>query len=727
MWSNVLQQFKNMTRNMNSNLLGQSKMGREEPATETMEETVVESVQEQADRETRKLIVKRSAIEPKKIVRLPLPRPSIYKPQQRDAARKVLDHFSKNNRYVILAAYTQSGKTGTFHMTISEMFKSGAIEQVLLITGSNEKELSIQYEADMKKYNGEHYRNGKIHILMRQNLEKDMVKYVPHNSDTKTLIVWDESHLVQTEKQTVDKTFKMCGIPANGDSATLELRNLYILSVSASGFSETSDIVHRQDASNTKQVVFIQPGNSYRGIEYYYRNGLIHKIFPFNSKPRLNYVMSNYGLNKYNIIRVRGKQSSTIIVNYCAEKGYDVKYFNSEKKDISLADMNEAPARTTVVLVDGCLRVGKVIPKKHIGFVWENAKGAKTDVTIQGLLGRVTGYSTDVTPEGYDPAGNIHIFISDKLLKEGGNNEIDRYIQMMEDLRKKSDDPAHMISALPQKGMNIKKEKKEVERERRDRDTYYTHTYLLPLSGLNKIPSRVKADVLKYLTETPSDDIIGNLRVSPEQGQEIKETLEDIDASDFVYRNLGAAQFEPLKGRENAEKSWRNKTDWPIVIQDNAPVFILHDEEKVYIFFQTYSKGLETVTVDLSEQVPKTTGREIFCRKYSIMPSGPGPLYSIPQDALYRPSIMEKSLREFIGDWTEYINGRRNVRIEPSIEFNNDWKFDRETYKYKTKKDNLLEKLKEKLEGEFPIKMSILYNRPGEGHFTIRNIQWEGA
>jgi hypothetical protein len=158
-----------------------------------------------------------------------------------------------------------------------------------------------------------------------------------------------------------------------------------------------------------------------------------------------------------------------------------------------------------------------------------------------------------------------------------------------------------------------------------------------------------------------------------------------------------------------------------------VPVFILHDEEKVYIFFQTYSAGLETVSISLSEHVPKTTGREIFCRKNPIMPSGPGPLYSIPQEALYRPSIMEKSLRDFIGDWTEYINGRRNVRIEPSIEFTKDWKFDRETYKYKTKADNLLENLKEKLEAEYRIKMSILYNRPGEGHFTIRSIQWEGT
>ena len=43
MWSNVLQQFKNMTRNMNTNLLGQSRIGREEPVAETEEKAGTET------------------------------------------------------------------------------------------------------------------------------------------------------------------------------------------------------------------------------------------------------------------------------------------------------------------------------------------------------------------------------------------------------------------------------------------------------------------------------------------------------------------------------------------------------------------------------------------------------------------------------------------------------------------------------------------------------------
>ena len=210
------------------------------------------------------------------------------------------------------------------------------------------------------------------------------------------------------------------------------------------------------------------------------------------------------------------------------------------------------------------------------------------------------------------------------------------------------------------------------------------------------------------------------MAVSDGQTQEIKEVLENIDADDIIYRNLHAPQFETLKGRENAEKSWQNKTDWPITIQNSQPVIILHDEEKVYIFFETYSEGLI-----IHRPVAKTNGREVFCRTYSIMPAGPGAKYSIPSTAQYQPSIMEKSLREFIGDWVEYVDGKRNIRIEPSIDFvNMDWRFDRATYKHKTKSDNLLEKMKTKLEAEFSVIIAITYNRPAEHHFTIRSIQW---
>jgi hypothetical protein len=51
-----------------------------------------------------------------------------------------------------------------------------------------------------------------------------------------------------------------------------------------------------------------------------------------------------------------------------------------------------APLRTTVILLKDRLRAGKVVPKDHIGFVWEDSASSKTDVLVQALLGRMCGY-----------------------------------------------------------------------------------------------------------------------------------------------------------------------------------------------------------------------------------------------------------------------------------------------------------------------------------------------
>jgi hypothetical protein len=54
--------------------------------------------------------------------------------------------------------------------------------------------------------------------------------------------------------------------------------------------------------------------------------------------------------------------------------------------------LEDAPLVTTVVIVRGRLRAGKVVPKTHVGFVWEGANKSKTDVLVQGLVGRMCGY-----------------------------------------------------------------------------------------------------------------------------------------------------------------------------------------------------------------------------------------------------------------------------------------------------------------------------------------------
>ena len=67
--------------------------------------------------------------------------------------------------------------------------------------------------------------------------------------------------------------------------------------------------------------------------------------------------------------------------------------------------------QTTVILLKDRLRAGKVVPKEHIGFVWEDATSSKTDTLVQGLLGRMCGY--------YDPGQYVpKIFLPLSVIEE---------------------------------------------------------------------------------------------------------------------------------------------------------------------------------------------------------------------------------------------------------------------------------------------------------------------
>jgi hypothetical protein len=67
--------------------------------------------------------------------------------------------------------------------------------------------------------------------------------------------------------------------------------------------------------------------------------------------------------------------------------------------------------------------MGKNVEKKHVLFVMETAKTSRTDTVLQGLLGRVCGYS-----EGSD---EIVVFLHKKIVT---SDEIDRYITMVDEL-----------------------------------------------------------------------------------------------------------------------------------------------------------------------------------------------------------------------------------------------------------------------------------------------------
>ena len=317
---------------------------------------------------------------------------------------EIIEAFTKQ-RYCLLNALTQSGKTGVLQTVIKIMLSQNKVKTALIITGSAETALKKQFIEDKLEYNNEH--KDKISILML----KDLMKFnVPGNNLNDVLIVCDESHLVQSNDQTLDKFYTKFRIPSDGNNEILQSKNCYILSVSATPFSEISVLHHK---NQSKKYIQLKPGASYRGVEYYLKNNCIQPYIDI--RKQIDDIIS-FG-NRWNIIRTNNKEIDTL-KKLCDEKKIDFYEYHTGKSTISIDELSNKPVQPSIIAILGRLRCGQVIPKQHIGSVWETSKTINTDTCIQGLTGRVTGYSSYDISHGYDKDYNIQIYLPSKLIKE---------------------------------------------------------------------------------------------------------------------------------------------------------------------------------------------------------------------------------------------------------------------------------------------------------------------
>jgi hypothetical protein len=305
------------------------------------------------------------------------------------------------------------------------MFENGDITHAYIICGSTELTLRQQAEEDTQKYNPEYYRTREherqeqeqtIQVLFRQDF-KNANNFCTRNA----LIICDETHLVQRIDQELAAFLRTHNISMDGNPAALEANNCYVVSVDATPYSELASLAHKETPYD-KIVVELESGEGYVGIEQYYYAGQITSTFSLNtiqnqrrfvdlvhqtnraSPNRNTYVMMRLNTSRAN------RETERHVRNLATENGWDVLQYTSESRDIAITrkeeeDLNaghrrvipytcmeDEPTRPTIIIVRGCLRAGKVVPKYYVNFVWEGARVSKTDAILQGLLGRVNGY-----------------------------------------------------------------------------------------------------------------------------------------------------------------------------------------------------------------------------------------------------------------------------------------------------------------------------------------------
>lgn len=359
---------------------------------------------------------------------------------QKKTGRSVIKAFNEESfNHVLLLAQMQMGKSGTYWYVIFTMlFGNYGIDNVIVMSGNREIELFEQVQQDKIKYT-EWYLNQKhviesctekkinaikrtiekkIRILWGGDLGKDQGSVLPN-----TLIVWDESHFAQSRENKPYVFLEKNNLTHLIDGSNTENeKNIKILTVSATPFSELVLNINKRVC----KTIRLNPSENYYGVSYYKNKNAIKPSFQVSEEnfELMKELISSYkDEKKYIIVRVTNQKGLSLMVQVCNELNVDCKEYNAKRKDIAIEQMKEVPDKLTVIVISGMLRMGKVVPKEHIAMVFESStqgNNKKTDTVLQGLLGRMCGYTTK--ENGFD----VKIYIEDSLIQQL-DCYIDRY------------------------------------------------------------------------------------------------------------------------------------------------------------------------------------------------------------------------------------------------------------------------------------------------------------
>jgi len=368
-------------------------------------------------------------------------------PEQLEATASILAGY-ETQRYSILFAQMQSGKTHTYLAVACEMLRCHQIQHVVIFSGNAETELKKQTIKSRSEFIQYQYRNYLKNIVsdidecIYEMEEKIAIVWGAEldsysGATTDTLFIFEESHYAQNIGMRTDNFLQQCRVSSTGNNDVLEAANNYVLSVSATPFSEVADNLLM---SRDKHLVTLKSGEGYRGVKYFIENNQI--VVMKDWKRELTTAIVASAPNTYAIIRICDRDDSdneATATSIARSLGWNVMPYNSEsikRKGItSLDHIKNAPSQSTLIIIREMCRMGKRIDKTHLAFVMETATSSKSDTVLQSLLGRCCGYHANDA---------IRIYISDEIAR---NKEIERFIGMTEG----------NMEEMPKKARNMKR------------------------------------------------------------------------------------------------------------------------------------------------------------------------------------------------------------------------------------------------------------------------------
>jgi hypothetical protein len=534
-------------------------------------------------------------------------------PTQLDAGIRLTQaHEEHGVRWVILQAQMQSGKTETYLFDACERLRLHFVKHVVIFSGNAETNLKDQLKKEVLGLTGSKFY-GKYEIyleeiiglstrerrpileLIKTNIQVVWGTELKHYTGptTNTLFIWEESHHAQNINNCPSKFLHNIGISADGDISILKEKNNFVVSISATPFSELSDTHHM---GQSKMVVIMAPGINYVSVKTIRDSGRL-KGYSKLSEGLQCALSTPHNSPMYAIIRITNKNEETI-KSAISRSGWKYVIFDSlskgEEKVIGenvWNNMDKQPEQDTVILIRGKCRMGKNLEKSHVLFVFETVSNSNTDTVLQGLLGRVCGYS--------DGSKRIDVWINSKIINSG---EIDKYIDMTDG-----------NNIMPQKAMNLVKERisKNVpiipikivcpSSSLKNKETIVTHIYnsfTCKNGVINKNPERESQALLEKIDDAYSNQSYFKLHYlsKNKQGKEKKSYKGLLNKILNGFKNEIASHLGSGCG---IDSEGTEINVWIPGDDENI-------EEKDVIYITAHVPNFNT------QNIPKTTQRETF-------------------------------------------------------------------------------------------------------------------
>lgn len=440
----------------------------------------------------------------------------------------LFDNIVNNVYYQLLLAQMQSGKTGTYLFTACELLRIGIKKKVIIISGNRERALKNQtvnivpfltkYENYLTKLG--HIVGYKILTELASNITVvwggDLKKaFISDNS----LIIIDESHYGQDYNQQLNQFLIKSGLSATGNIEELKSKNIHIISVSATPFSE---IAANNNKSQSKEIIRFVPSSQYKSVKNMVDAGLINGYDDWTGCLGDNMFLIPSSEPSYAIIRVSSNKYDEVIQiannNNWDHKIYDTTSKTHKKIESLNDDLSIKPTKNTLIILNQGCRMGSVLTKTYIKFCIETTASMKTDTLLQSLIGRCCGYHNF----------KIKLFIPNKIYNNG---EIQKYINLM-------DNPIIELQNIPLKARNIVN-KRELNPDKKNRYPMIPHKLIFNGKDEASIQKYICANINNIYNTNTSYVTIVDLNDSQEQRDEINKMCEQ-------YEKQETAQLQPV-------------------------------------------------------------------------------------------------------------------------------------------------------------------------------------